>query len=205
VFTTAEVALGPDDLLVLYTDGLVERRGEQFDAGIERLCDTLRTAPRTPEATADHLTTTLIGASRPADDVAVLLLAPMAVGDDLDLVLASEARVLVGLRRTLRRWLDATGLGPDAVAEVIVAVNEIAGNAIEHAYGPDDAEFEVHAHHAGGAVTIEVRDRGQWREPVAGNRGRGLGIAADLTDDLHVERTERGTTVHMMRRVGGVR
>jgi anti-sigma regulatory factor (Ser/Thr protein kinase) len=111
--------------------------------------------------------------------------------------------VLVGLRRALRRWLDATGLGPDAVSELVVAVNEMAGNAIEHAYGPDDAEFEVHARHADGAVTVEVHDRGRWREPVAGNRGRGLGIAADLTDDLRVERTERGTTVRMVRRVGG--
>ena len=82
-------------------------------------------------------------------------------------------------------------------------MNEMAGNAIEHAYGPDDAEFEVHARHVDGAVTIEVRDPGRWREPVAGNRGRGLGIAADLTDDLRVERTDRGTTVRMVRRVGG--
>ena len=203
VFRPSEIAFGPGDQLVLYTDGLVERRGEQIDVGIERLCATLRTAPGDPDATADHLITELLGSDRPADDVAVLLLAPTPVGADLDLVLASEARVLVGLRRTLRRWLVATGLEPDAVAELIVAVNEMAGNAIEHAYGPDDAEFEIHARHADGVVTIEIRDHGRWREPVAGNRGRGLGIAADLTDDLHVERTEGGTTVRMVRRVGG--
>jgi anti-sigma regulatory factor (Ser/Thr protein kinase) len=202
VFESAEVALGPGDLLVLYTDGLVERRGEQFDDGVVRLCETLADAAD-PETTADHLIDTLLGSSRPADDVAVLLLAPVAVGADLDLVLGSEARVLVGLRRVLRRWLEATGLGPDAVSEMVVAVNEMAGNAIEHAYGPDDAEFEVHARRADGEVTVEVRDHGRWREPVIGNRGRGLGIAAELTDDLRVDRTERGTTVRMVRRVGG--
>jgi PAS domain S-box-containing protein len=205
VFTPAEIELGPGDQLVLYTDGLVERRGEQFDVGVDRLCDTLRAAPRPPEEAADHLITTLLGPARPADDVALLLLAPTPVGADLDLVLASEARVLVGLRRTLRRWLDATGLGPDAVAELIVAVNEMAGNAIEHAYGPDDADFEVHARRTDDVVTIEVCDHGRGREPVTGNRGRGLGIAADLTDDLHVERTDRGTTVRMVRRVGRAR
>ena len=45
VFTPAEAALAPGDQLVLYTDGLVERRGEVFDVGVERLCETLRTAP----------------------------------------------------------------------------------------------------------------------------------------------------------------
>ena len=30
--------LGDGDLLVLYTDGLVERRGESLDVGLERLC-----------------------------------------------------------------------------------------------------------------------------------------------------------------------
>jgi anti-sigma regulatory factor (Ser/Thr protein kinase) len=127
----------------------------------------------------------------------------MGVGADLDLVLRSEARVLVGLRRALRRWLEATGMDPDAVSEMVVAVNEMAGNAIEHAYGPGDAEFEVHARRADDEITVEVSDHGRWREPVTGNRGRGLGIAADLTDDLRVERTGRGTSVRMVRRVGG--
>src|SRR4029077_1969240 len=50
VFTAAQSGLGPGDLLVLYTDGLIERRGGQFDTGIDRLCDTLRGEPMTPEA-----------------------------------------------------------------------------------------------------------------------------------------------------------
>jgi serine phosphatase RsbU (regulator of sigma subunit) len=32
-----EAVLGPGDRIVLYTDGLVERRGEPIDAGLERL------------------------------------------------------------------------------------------------------------------------------------------------------------------------
>ena len=93
----AEIALGPGDLLVLYTDGLVERRGEEFDAGIDRLVRrAARRAPATPRRPPTTSPTTLLGPSRPADDVAVLLLAPMPVGADLDLVLASEA---AGARR----------------------------------------------------------------------------------------------------------
>ena len=37
VVSEEEVQLEPDDLLVLYTDGLVERRGEDLDVGLARL------------------------------------------------------------------------------------------------------------------------------------------------------------------------
>jgi PAS domain S-box-containing protein len=202
-FESARIALGPGDLLALYTDGLVERRGESFDVGVGRLVDALRTRPSDLEAAADHLTDQLLGPMRPADDVALLLVAPVGVGERLDLTLASDARELAGLRRTLRNWLVVKGMEPEVVSELVVAVNEVAGNAIEHAYGPGDAHFEVRAHTADGVVTIEVVDEGRWRPPVAGNRGRGLGIADQLTDELRVDRSERGTTVRMVRRIGG--
>ena len=137
VFTTAEIALGPGDLLVLYTDGLVERRGEQFDTGIDRLCDTLRGEPDEPR-----------GDRRPAHDDAAR---PVASGRRRR---GAAPRADAGGRRPRSRarrrrrgcssgcagrcgaGSTPPGMAPDAASEVIVAVNEIAGNAIEHAYGP---------------------------------------------------------------------
>jgi len=103
----------------------------------------------------------------------------------------------------LRRWLEAQGVEAEAASELVVGGNEMAGNAIEHAYGPDDAAFQFRARCHAGTVTMEIRDQGRWREPVAGNRGRGTDIARQLTDDLRVERSDRGTTVRMTRHVGG--
>lgn len=64
------LTLAPGDSLVLYTDGLVERRDDTVPAGIERMLTELRThaAP-----TSDELVERLAPAHERADDVAVLV------------------------------------------------------------------------------------------------------------------------------------
>ncbi len=75
-------------------------------------------------------------------------------------------------------------------------------NAIEHAYGSGDAQFEVEARVEGGEVLLCVRDEGRWREPRGGDRGRGLAIIESLMDEVRVTPGRRGTTVRMRRRLG---
>jgi hypothetical protein len=72
-YEEAEAALAPGATLVLYTDGLIERRDEAIDRSLERL-RTL--AAGHADATADELADALLGAlaGAPADDVAVLCL-----------------------------------------------------------------------------------------------------------------------------------
>ena len=68
---SAEEVLEPGSTLLGYTDGLVERRGESLDAGLDRLCHVLRSGPEDVDALVDHVVGTL-GDSE--DDVAVLAL-----------------------------------------------------------------------------------------------------------------------------------
>jgi len=75
-------------------------------------------------------------------------------------------------------------------------------NAIEHAYGPGDAEFELEASAVGPMVTLTVRDRGSWRERRGTERGRGLSIIEGMMDDVEVTPGPRGTSVRMRRRLG---
>ena len=85
------------------------------------------------------------------------------------------------------------------VSEVVLAVNEACANAIEHAYPPGPASFELRAIKAGGELRIAVRDRGQWREPERRRPGRGSGIMAAAMTDVHINGTDEGTEVVMRR------
>ncbi|MBV8160787.1 MAG: SpoIIE family protein phosphatase [Acidimicrobiia bacterium] len=71
--TSTRVALPPGALLVLYTDGLVERRDEPMDEGLERL-RTIVTAEH-PNIVCRRLVERLVGGSAPADDVAIVAVA----------------------------------------------------------------------------------------------------------------------------------
>ncbi len=62
-------------LLVLYTDGLVERRDESIDAGLDRLAAALGAGPWPAEAALDHLIAEVLR-TEPNDDVALLGLRP---------------------------------------------------------------------------------------------------------------------------------
>lgn len=68
---TSTVAAG--QMIVLYSDGLIERRGEPIDVGLQRLAEAASRAPDDLEAFCDHIIATLVGSSHD-DDVAVLAL-----------------------------------------------------------------------------------------------------------------------------------
>lgn len=70
----ADLSYTPGDTLVLYTDGLIERRGEDIDAGLKRLTDNLvRCATLAPEAVADALLARLGLSGGAPDDIALVV------------------------------------------------------------------------------------------------------------------------------------
>jgi PAS domain S-box-containing protein len=73
-YATLRSELQPRDLLVLYTDGLVERRGESLDAGLERLAQTVASGPDRPDDLTEHVLKQLVGSGEsPADDVTAVV------------------------------------------------------------------------------------------------------------------------------------
>ena len=64
--------LEPGETLLLYTDGLVERRGTMLDGRIDELCGLLTRAPAEPEALLDHVLGALVPGGSSEDDVALV-------------------------------------------------------------------------------------------------------------------------------------
>jgi len=190
--------------LVLYTDGLVERRHEPIDTGLGRLAEVAADAPGHARTLADRLVAAMSDSARP-DDVAVLVLSRHAAdGEPLVVRLPAVPTSLGPLRERLRHWLDGQGLDGAAAGDVLLAVGEAASNAIEHALEPAPAAFVVTlTRMEGDSVRIEIRDHGRWDEqPSAPHRGRGMHIMQAVAGEVAVERTPAGTTVTIHHRKG---
>ena len=117
------------------------------------------------------------------------------------LTVPADPDELSGLRRLLGRWLHVVGAGPEEAYDVTVACTEACANAVEHAYSPQDATFELATALEDDQVTITVRDSGRWRPARGVHRGRGLQIMDSLMDSAEVTRGKNGTTVELRRRL----
>jgi serine phosphatase RsbU (regulator of sigma subunit)/anti-sigma regulatory factor (Ser/Thr protein kinase)/FixJ family two-component response regulator len=200
-FEETAATIEPGSTLVLYTDGLVEERGISLDV---RLADLERVASQPfegPDELCERLLAQLLPEGPGIDDVALLAIATSpASSDRLTMTLPAEPEALITARRALRNWLGEVGVGSDAVYDVTLAVGEACTNAIEHAYAPGDASFDVDAARLGPDIRVAVRDYGQWRPPRGRHRGRGLKLMEALMDEVTVRRAPAGTTVELLRR-----
>ena len=217
--------LGPGEVLLLYTDGLVERSGRTLEDGLADLAivagDALtnRTlAARgagTPAERVSRLTVELLTRAGYGDDVTTLAAwrqpVPLA---PLDIERPAEPGAVGTLRRAFSDWLEGVGiaLGDRQLAEL--AIVEAVTNAVEHAYppgGPGTVRLEA-AVSAQGFLQTRVSDTGRWRVPdvTAADRGQGLSVAVQLAVELQVSHPPqeageppgaRGTVVTMRHRL----
>jgi anti-anti-sigma factor len=195
-FTEAQAVLPAGASLVLYTDGLVERRGEDLDDGLDRLAAAARRPELAPAALIDTLLDRVLIASGPTDDVA--LIAVRRRPPPLHGARRAIPEELAAVRREIEEWAAATGLGEEAGEDLKLTVGEAAANSVEHAYqGVAPGEVRYHLDEADGMVHVEVADDGTWMPPAAdpGYRGRGLIVIRALGRDVDVDTSGPGTIV----------
>ncbi len=199
-YEEVEIELEPGARVVLYTDGLVERRGESIDVSLQRLVDAAGDAPVGPQPLADRLLERLLG-GHAEDDTALLVVEAVAVGPNLDLELPVHPETLAVVRTHLRRWLGAKGVPESVAHDIVLASGEAVTNVIEHAYGPGTAKFRLEAEMDDGTAVVTVRDYGRWRARDEAAGGRGMPLMEALMDSVAIETGDGGTVVRMTRRV----
>jgi len=194
--------LRPGTAVVLCTDGLVERRHESLDVGLDRLRDACR-SDLEPEGLCERILERLVKERAIDDDVALLILelAPDH-GHEWKISLPAEASKLAVLRRGLGRWLAERGVEGKMAYDVLAASGEAAANAIEHAYGPSGGVIHVAAERASDGIVVTVLDFGRWRPPRSTERGRGLPMMQGFADSVEISRTDQGTSVRLRWNLG---
>ena len=132
------IELPAGTVLVLYTDGLVERRGRSIDDGLRDLQVAMLDAPKDPIGSSSTSSSTSSGrasaettshSSRPAcfrSRRARSSCGSPARVESMDLV-----------RDAMRAWLDGIALERSDAEDVVLATWEACANAIEHAVDAD--------------------------------------------------------------------
>ncbi|MFI0502420.1 SpoIIE family protein phosphatase [Streptomyces albogriseolus] len=199
----ATCALPARATLLLYTDGLVERRRLPLSTGIQRAGDAVQEGRDLPvEDLAGAVMARLAPAGGYDDDVALLLYRHPA---PLDITFPAESSQLAPVREALRSWLARCELPPNAVQNVLVAAGEACANAIEHGHRHAPGEdVRLRAVALVDTLRVTVTDSGRWKDPQPGanaHRGRGLSLMRAMMQQVTVSPGSSGTTVDMQMRI----
>jgi PAS domain S-box-containing protein len=184
--------------LMLFTDGLVERKHESIDDGITRATNAL---VATADIPLDDVPGAVVDALAPAsgydDDLAMVIYRHRPALLRIESQAAADQ--LVGVRHRLAAWLRAAEVPATLSSDIVLVVNEACTNCAVHAYRGQPGTMLLEAELTDGQVQTRVTDAGTWKTPAAGtgDGGRGLVLMKALSDDMEIDTSPTGTTVHL--------
>jgi hypothetical protein len=186
--TTFREALEPGDVLVFFTDGLIERRDRPLLTGIDALMEVSAVITARDAAGIGEEILSRVGAA-PEDDVAIVVVRipdPLADAGEPSLsprsrrwMLPSEPSSMSRARQAIARTCHAWGMDPPAAAELVVS--ELVANAVMHGWG--NISLRLFATDLG--LRVEVEDSNP-APPVAtdGHPNRMGGFGMQIVDRL---------------------
>lgn len=107
---------------------------------------------------------------------------------------------LPDVRRFAADHAREAGLDDNSVADLVIAINEIATNGVRH--GSPWAELRMWS--GGGSLYAEVRDHGIWAPPQTPGEtppapdaegGMGLWVTRQICSSVHIQTGDQGTVV----------
>jgi anti-sigma regulatory factor (Ser/Thr protein kinase)/GAF domain-containing protein len=189
----------PGALLVLYSDGLVERRRRSLDDGLDRLVAAVTKRARLPiDLIADGVLNELLVDSDGVDDVVLLVLrSPVSSPTMLLRKLHATPGELGNVRSELGAWLEAVGLPEEHAVQLVMAVGEACMNVVQHAYTDEHHQLvRLEGAVDGDDLVVSVTDTGTWKEHSSQSvGGRGVDLMRKLVPSVQFQRRPVGTTV----------
>jgi len=198
--TSANVALVTGATGVLYTDGLVERRGQDIDEGLDGLAGTFAGATGHPEVICARLLRAMGVTPDHDDDVAALVFQlPERDADSAELFRSASLDLLGGAEAVSSARAFTSGvlaswrLGEELLDLGVLAVSELVSNSFTHGHPP----MRLRLRRTDRRLTVEVTDaddhlpRRRRAEPVD-ESGRGIAIIATIASSWGTRRTPDG-------------
>jgi GAF domain-containing protein/anti-sigma regulatory factor (Ser/Thr protein kinase) len=204
-----EVVLDRGDSLIMYSDGLIERRGEVITHGMERLSNTATVVAR--GGWPDHPAVTfasMLSVEERTDDVVVLCLSytglceeritPQPVGTTRDGMSTLHLEPVVESTPVARHWVTAhlRDLPADVIGCAALLTSELVTNAVLHAATP----MSVTLHILPDRIRVDVADGNpafpsikEYGQDAA--TGRGLTLFNTLASNWGVQAVDGGKIV----------
>jgi serine phosphatase RsbU (regulator of sigma subunit)/integral membrane sensor domain MASE1/anti-sigma regulatory factor (Ser/Thr protein kinase) len=197
---SASAGLTEGVILILYTDGLIERRGESLNVGLARLGDEASALRgRQARDICEGLIARLAADGGREDDVVVLTVkADSDSSRRFQRTYPAQPMQLSHIRAEVRAWMDEHDLPATARDDLLIALGETTSNAVRHAFGDGPpGTVRVSISIMDGFLEAEVSDDGRWeaRTEAKGDPGLGLKILRSAAERLQIDPTSSGTTV----------